>query len=87
MNPPSRFINEIDTALLDEKNIEQKPIKKEAFYNEESGDYKKGDIVIHEKYGNGVIINLDDRFIEVAFAKNHGIVKLLKNHKSIKKVG
>ncbi len=88
VNPPSRFIDEIEENLIEENvnNESGKKIHKEDFYTE-SNDFRKGDIINHEKYGNGVIISIDDRFIEVAFSKGHGIVKLLKNHKSIKKGG
>lgn len=87
INAPSRFIDEIDNELLEEKLIKElKKIKKDNYYVKEDVELKKGDIIVHENYGNGVIIKIDDRFIEVAFAKNHGIIKLMKNHKSIKKV-
>ncbi|HOP65779.1 MAG TPA: 3'-5' exonuclease, partial [Bacilli bacterium] len=87
-NPPSRFIDEIDEDLLEEttKTEKTKKIKKEELYTNDN-EFKKGDIITHEKYGNGVVIGVDERFIEVAFSKSHGVVKLLKNHKSIKKEG
>ncbi len=87
INAPSRFIDEIDNELLEEKLIKElKKIKKDNYYVKEDVELKKGDIIVHEKHGNGIIIGMDDRFIEVAFAKNHGIIKLMRNHKSIKKV-
>ncbi len=89
INPPSRFIDEIDDELIEETfNSEPKKIVKEKFYNDEesTNEFKKGDIVYHDKYGNGVVLKVDDRFVEIAFAKNHGIIKLMKNHKSLKKV-
>ncbi len=88
INSPSRFIDEIDSDLIENNELKEdsKKIDKESFYTEDN-DLKKGDIVSHDKYGRGVIISADDRFIEVAFSKSHGIVKLLKNHKSIKKEG
>lgn len=88
VNPPSRFIDEIDHDLIEEtaNNETPKKVHKEDFYTEDN-DFKKGDIVSHDKYGHGVVISIDDRFVEVAFSKSHGIVKLLKNHKSIKKGG
>jgi len=86
INSPSRFIDEIDNDLIENNELkeETKKIDKDSYYNE-SNDLKKGDIVSHDKYGRGVVIAVDDRFVEVAFSKSHGIVKLLKNHKSIKK--
>jgi magnesium transporter len=49
-------------------------------------EFKDGDIVMHMIYGRGVVIEDSGNFISVAFAKNFGIKKLLKNHKSIKKI-
>jgi len=37
-------------------------------------------------YGRGVVVNVDNEYITVAFAKNYGIKKLLKTHKSINKL-
>ena len=47
-------------------------------------DLKVGDTINHDTLGIGVILSVDGSFIEVAFKT--GIKKLMKNHKSIKKV-
>ena len=89
MNPPSRFIKEIDPDLLDVENInmfEEEKINKEELYKNEDVDFKEGDVIMHMQYGRGVIIEVKGDFITVAFAKNFGIKKLLKNHKSITKI-
>jgi DNA helicase-2/ATP-dependent DNA helicase PcrA len=85
INPPSRFIKEIDKSLIKElTNIkEDKIIKKEEMYSKNNNDFKIGDIIKHELFGNGVIINIDKDIIDVAFKS--GIKKLNKNHKSITK--
>ena len=88
-NLPSRFISEIDQELLDIPNTslhEQNIIKKEEMYNNEVIDYKCGDVVMHTIYGRGVVVELLGDFINVAFAKNYGIRKLMKNHKSLRKL-
>ena len=88
-NPPSRFIEEIDNDLLEMTNNsikEEKVIKKENMYNEEDVDYQNGDVVMHATYGRGVVIGVDKSIITIAFAKNFGVRKLMKNHKSIKKM-
>ena len=88
-NLPSRFISEIDQELLDIPNTslhEQNIIKKEEMYNNEDIDYKCGDVVMHTIYGRGVVVELLGGFINVAFAKNYGIRKLMKNHKSLRKL-
>lgn len=86
VNMPSRFINEIDKDLIDapeKKVVNMKFNKKEAF-NDDNG-LKTGDNVIHDIYGPGVVVNVDKSIATIAF-KGQGIKKLMKNHKSIKKV-
>lgn len=86
VNMPSRFINEIDKDLIDapeKKIVNMKFNKKEAF-NDDNG-LKTGDNVIHDIYGPGVVVNVDKSIATIAF-KGQGIKKLMKNHKSIKKV-
>ncbi|MBQ7136929.1 MAG: UvrD-helicase domain-containing protein [Bacilli bacterium] len=89
-NPPSRFIKEINDDLLikefkeDPENI-QKMAKEEFFYKEDI-DYKIGDFVYHEVFGHGKIVEVTNTLISIAFKHPHGIKKLMKNHKSIKKI-
>lgn len=90
MNPPSRFIKEIDEELLEKTNERmfepEEKIDKKELYTNENIEFKNGDVIMHTIYGRGVIIEVNGDFIRVAFAKNFGIKKLLKNHKSIKKI-
>ena len=89
MNAPSRFIKEIDQELLDidnEKMLPEEHINKEELYSKEDVDFQEGDVLMHIIYGRGVVIEVKGDFITVAFAKNFGIKKLLKNHKSITKI-
>ncbi len=86
VNMPSRFINEIDKDLIDapeKKMVNMKFNKKEAFNDDNR--LKTGDNVIHDIYGPGVVVNVDKSIATIAF-KGQGIKKLMKNHKSIKKV-
>ena len=89
VNMPSRFIAEIDKDLIDmpEKKsviINQNKIDKLRMFNDDNG-LKAGDNVIHDIYGPGVVVNVDKSIATIAF-KGQGIKKLMKNHKSIKKV-
>lgn len=90
MNVPSRFIKEIDQSLLDIENPmleEKEKINKNDLYDNNSNqEYKSGDVVMHTIYGRGVVIDVNDSLVTVAFAKNFGIKKLMKNHKSLKKM-
>lgn len=88
-NVPSRFISEITKDVLEVSNEsvkEEKIIDKNEMYNSEVVDYNKGDIVMHTIYGRGVVIDTDEKFVSVAFARNFGVRKLMKNHKSLKKI-
>ncbi|MFV0274867.1 MAG: ATP-dependent helicase [Bacilli bacterium] len=86
INPPSRFINEIGTNLI-EGNIEKLPIfeKKDSFY-EDDQEYIIGMKVEHEKYGIGIIVSVDNTIMSVAFSHEFGIKKFMKNHKCLRKV-
>ena len=88
VNMPSRFIAEINKDLIDmpEKktiSINQR-IDKSKMFNDDNG-LKAGDNVVHDTYGPGVVVNVDKSIATIAF-KGQGIKKLMKNHKSIKKV-
>ena len=86
VNMPSRFINEIDKDLIDlpkKKNITQKIDKSKMFNND--NELNVGDNVVHDTYGPGVVVMVDKSIATIAF-KGLGIKKLMKNHKSIKKV-
>ena len=86
-NIPSRFISEIGEELLDEdrkqKVFENNKINKEDMIVE--NDLQPGDFIEHEKYGKGVVLNIDGSIATISFSKS-GVKKLLKNHKAIKKV-
>ena len=88
-NPMSRFIKEIDSDLLESDNKEmqsEKTFNKESMYSEEDVSYNIGDVVMHTIYGRGVVVGVDASLVTIAFSKQYGIRKLMKNHKSIKKV-
>ncbi len=87
-NPPSRFIEEIDSELMEMSNNsirEEKILNKTEMYNDTEVDYQNGDVVNHVTYGRGVVIGVDKSIVTIAFAKNFGVRKLMKNHKSLKK--
>jgi len=87
VNVPSRFINEIDPDLIESDNIKDKPVKKlEKMTYDDDISFNLGDKVMHDKYGKGIVVGIEDKLISVAFSKEYGIRKLLKNHKSIKKI-
>lgn len=89
-NPPSRFISEVEDGLLEVSNMsikEEKTFNKSEVYSEGVDvDFNRGDVVLHTMYGKGVIVDMDDRFLSVAFARNFGVKKIAKNFKGIKKM-
>ena len=83
----SRFINEIDNDLLELDNKEElKAIKKENKMYDSDQEYTYGDKIEHDTYGIGVVIEVSKTIITVAFKNGIGIKKLLKNHKSIRRI-
>lgn len=86
MNMPSRFISEIDEKLIEKigPKEENKVIDKKQMYTNDNNDITERSIISHEQYGTGVVVKCDGSLISVAFKT--GIKKLMKNHKSIKKI-
>lgn len=89
VNMPSRFIAEIGSDYIDaveNKGALSNQVKmdKTKMFNEDNG-LNIGDNVIHDTYGPGVVVMVDKTVATIAF-KGLGIKKLMKNHKSIKKV-
>lgn len=89
VNPPSRFISEISTDLLDIVNKKEEITPKldvNTVLREEAVDYKLGDNVYHETFGAGKVVEVTNTLISVAFKHPHGIKKLMKNHKKLSKI-
>lgn len=88
MNPVSRFLKEIDNDLLisDEKEdtFVPKIIKKNMI--DVNADYNIGDKVVHDTFGHGIVVSVDKSILTIAFPHPVGIKKLMKGHKSIKKI-
>lgn len=91
INPVSRFIGEISPNLI-ETNIQDELPKKEEqintkeMFREEEVDYKVGDLVYHESFGTGKVVEVTNTLVSVAFKHPHGIKKLMKNHKKLSKI-
>lgn len=85
-NMQSRFIDEIDKENLDiDSDVEEKTFDRSSMIDE-SIDYKSGDKVIHDIYGEGVVIEVKSSILTIAFSHKYGIIKIMKGHKSLKKV-
>ena len=82
VNPPSRFISEINKELLETDEVKEEfksPIKRTI---DTSIEYKAGEHVLHDTWGEGVIISVEDKILTVAFPHPNGIKKLMKGHSS-----
>ena len=91
INPVSRFIGEINPDLLETNVQEELPKKEEKInvgemFREEDVDFKVGDLVYHESFGTGKIVEVTNTLVSVAFKHPHGIKKLMKNHKKLSKI-
>ncbi len=90
MNIPSRFIEEIDSSLIDiddhTREFGERKFDKTNVYNSENTDFKHGDIVMHSTFGRGVVVATDERFVTVAFNQRIGVKKFLSNYQGLKKM-
>lgn len=79
-NKPSSTPIFDDMAYQNEEHLKQEdiPVKKK-------GKIRKGDIVLHEIFGEGVVIKLEDALAVIAFDKKYGIRKILSTHPSLSK--
>lgn len=87
-NKPSRFIDEINPNNIVEDGSKRNIVSGGSIKNVicDDVDYGPGDKIIHDVFGEGVIISIDGSVVSIAFAHPYGVKKLLKGHKSIKKV-
>ena len=90
INPPSRFISEINKDLIEniskEEKNEEKIITEKDVLRDEEVDYEVGDLVYHETFGTGKVVESSGSLVSVAFKHPYGIKKLMKNHKKLSKI-
>ena len=89
MNPPSRFLQEVDDAYIEKDFKESTASQKvDTFVSkvDSSVEYSIGDHIVHDTFGTGVVVGVEKSILTIAFPHPTGIKKLLKGHKSIRKV-
>ena len=85
---------EIDDAYIN--HLDKKEIKSKVFDDNDVFDlepkkekpksrYRNGDVIIHSTWGEGVIIEIKDDILTIAFSAPYGIKKLLSTHPSLRK--
>lgn len=87
-NPTSRFVNEIDEKYIEKDQVEISANESKIVIDnvDTSATYNIGDAVEHTIFGRGVVVSVDKQLLTIAFPHPHGIKKLIKGHKSIRKV-
>ena len=88
-NRPSRFIKEITDEYLNKENVifESKDTKiVTPIVLDNNIEYNDGDRVIHDTFGEGIIISVSKSVLNIAFPHPYGIKTIMKGHSSIKKV-
>ena len=92
VNPVSRFINEIDSNLLNIINKEESSFinktsePKKVLLEESDCDYKANEYVYHDVFGTGKVISVEKSIVKVAFKMPYGIKTLMKNHPSLHRI-
>lgn len=84
MKSTSRFIKEIDSRYL---SSELKTISSKIPISKMGGTISlaKGSKIVHDHFGNGIVVAIEGNLATIAFSHPHGIKKLLATHPSIKK--
>ena len=96
MNPPSRFIKEINPELLEVidnrlniKNMFHQSSNSWSNNGSKSGEiatFKVGDHLMHSLFGRGTVVSVDDTYLTVAFSSRFGIKKIMRSFKGIRKI-
>ncbi len=73
-----------DVSRLSQRNLSK--VKLRNLDNYKKQDLNKGEKIIHEKFGEGLVISVTGDNCIIAFAHPFGIKKLLKDHPAIKKI-
>ena len=89
INPTSRFVREIGDEYIEKEEVNNIFAKStNNIYNniDSTANYKPGDKIIHDTFGEGVIVSVEKTILTIAFPHPIGIKMLMKGHKSIRKV-
>lgn len=87
---PSRFLQEVPDAFTNKEiKAESSVFSKENVHktNVRNIQYRKGDIVEHTVYGQGVVLDVKGIITTIAFGHKIGVKKMNAQHPSIKKIG
>ncbi len=84
---PSRFLKEMGVNIRD-FNFELIPgVFEEDTEKVDNNNIIIGDKVLHIVFGEGIVLNVSDELVDIKFKKPFGVKTLMKNHKSIERIG
>lgn len=98
----SRFIDEIEDPHIDHIGVNydfkhakevhmEKSVRPESLFADEMSKrakvpYKKGELIHHSTFGDGIILSLDGGLAEIAFDYPNGVKKMMVVHPAITKI-
>lgn len=83
---PSRFLGEMGINVRAFTKDFIAPDKTEENYIKDR-EFLQGDKVAHVKFGGGIVVSIQGDIVEIAFKEPHGVKTLMKNHKSLERIG
>lgn len=95
----SRFLDEIDEsciehqgAVFEERNrpstggfLDAQPVGVRYMNNAAMPQFKKGEEVVHTKFGTGVVLSCSNGFAKIMFAEPYGVKNIAAGHPSLKR--
>ena len=97
---PSRFIDEIDDSCIEHKGavfetkrpqmnglnlFDERPIQERIMDTPAVPQIRKGEQVIHSKFGEGIVLSCRNGIAEIAFPFPFGVKKIAAGHPSLKR--
>ena len=83
---PSRFIKELGVEIREHSSQFIAPTNFEDNFDS-TDELIEGDRITHPSFGEGIVLNIQGDIAQIGFKSAHGVKSLMKNHKSLKKVG
>lgn len=79
------FLDSLPNNAQAQKKMPEKMNEDNTNGKRKGGKLRKGDIVIHQSFGEGVIISVKDGLATIAFDQKFGIRKIMADHPSLTK--
>ncbi len=84
---PSRFLKEMGINIRNFSSEFIPSIFEDDSENIDNNNIIIGDKVLHIIFGEGIVVNVADKLVDIKFKKPYGLKTLMKNHKSIERIG